>query len=145
MIKQRICKDCRSEGRTGPVLNAPHPGPRCHRHHLKRKREVSAANAARRGVEQYNVTEDEWADVLAYQNGVCAWCLRPPTKRRLAKDHDHKCCPGNTSCGRCLRGGLCWTCNKFLEHLGDDPVLVHRGWEYLTNPPARLVLQAHTK
>src|SRR4029077_2130187 len=32
----------------------------------------------------------------------------------LAVDHDHNCCPGAHSCGKCIRGILCGTCNSAL-------------------------------
>jgi Recombination endonuclease VII len=40
----------------------------------------------------------------------------------LVIDHDHECCPGERSCGRCIRGLLCSNCNVALgltQHNGD--------------------------
>lgn len=47
-----------------------------------------------------------------YDNG----CQNPSCDSRddLAIDHDHSCCPGNDSCGKCVRGVLCRSCNLTL-------------------------------
>lgn len=59
--------------------------------------------------------------MLAEQGGVCGICKQPETVRKgklsgeavrfLAVDHDHRCCPGKKSCGRCIRKLLCLSCN----------------------------------
>lgn len=43
-------------------------------------------------------------------------CQNPGCKatENLAIDHDHSCCPGNDSCGNCVRGVLCRGCNIVL-------------------------------
>lgn len=134
------CKDCKAQGVTTKRA-AKYPGPRCTTHHLA-KRNADRLKAAGRRVEKaYSVTTGLYAAILEAQNAGCGWCGRKPRKggRRLAVDHDHACCPGPVSCGKCVRGLLCWTCNKFLQHLGDDPELVCQGAAYLLHPPAYAV------
>ena len=133
------CKDCKAENRTGTPLNAPFPGPRCFRHHKARQQELRDAAAAERRRKTYGLGEGDYERILAVQGGCCGFCGRKKRKkgRNLAVDHDHECCPGHTSCGECTRGALCWTCNKFLQHIGDDPDTLLRGVEYLKNPPAK--------
>lgn len=79
---------------------------------------------------KFKITPEWYEEQLQKQGGVCAICGRPETGidnfhgkvRRLAVDHDHKCCPGNRSCGKCVRGLLCSKCNPALavvESVGD--------------------------
>lgn len=46
-------------------------------------------------------------------------------------DHDHNCCPGNKSCGKCIRGVLCRGCNSGLGMFGDDPEKLEAAAGYL--------------
>lgn len=140
--RQHWCKDCRAEGRTGKPLAAPYPGPRCYRHHQAEKRRIRQAAAANRRQAAYGLTDTAYKVLLETQDYQCAICQRPqPARgRALAVDHDHACCPGKTSCGYCIRGLLCWTCNKFLQHINDDPDVAQGLANYLQDPPATLVL-----
>jgi hypothetical protein len=82
----------------------------------------------------YNLTEQDYLDLLASQGGVCAICGGddPGTKKGgWAVDHDHSCCPGKKSCGACVRGLLCRPCNSGLGHLRDSPLLLHNAIAYL--------------
>lgn len=80
----------------------------------------------------YGITAAQYDELLAYQGGVCAVCPRPPGKTRLNVDHDHKT--------GLVRGLLCWQCNRRLIANHHDSELLHRGAEYLDNPPAVAVL-----
>jgi hypothetical protein len=39
----------------------------------------------------------------------------------LVVDHDHQCCPGGNSCGLCVRGLVCESCNLAAGMIQDDP------------------------
>lgn len=55
---------------------------------------------------QLGVSDDEYARLLASQDGHCALCPATPKTRRLHVDHDHE--SGN------VRGLLCHRCNRTL-------------------------------
>ena len=81
----------------------------------------------------YKITPEDYEKMLISQNGVCAICQQPcKSKKPLGVDHDHSCCPGNKSCGECIRGLLCANCNGAIGMLQEDPVIINRALEYLS-------------
>ena len=63
----------------------------------------------------YGMTVEDYDALLSLQGGSCAVCdTAPPEGKRLHVDHDHACCPGERSCGQCVRGLLCGPCNRLL-------------------------------
>jgi hypothetical protein len=65
---------------------------------------------------RYNRSTQDYETVLAEQGGHCKLCSNVRTKkRRLCWDHDHACCPGIKSCGKCVRGLLCIKCNREIS------------------------------
>lgn len=65
----------------------------------------------------YGISSEEKEFLLVQQGGCCAVCnTSDPGKRGWHTDHDHSCCPGRTSCGKCIRGILCHNCNMLLGH-----------------------------
>ncbi len=84
-------------------------------------------------------TDRAYKALLAGQAGGCAICGEPcRTGRSLAVDHDHSCCPGRTSCGKCVRGLLCADCNNGLGRFRDDPALLARAIDYLAQSRGQL-------
>lgn len=66
---------------------------------------------------EYNLSEADYWRIFNEQSGCCAICRVPESLlwRALAVDHDHGCCSaGGLSCGTCVRGLLCSTCNQSL-------------------------------
>jgi hypothetical protein len=86
----------------------------------------------------YAITPEVYAALYRLQGGHCAICQRATGERkRLAVDHDHSCCNGPTSCGQCVRGLLCKSCNQTLGRFRDSPEAFERAAAYLRHPPAR--------
>ena len=80
----------------------------------------------------YRLTPEEWEQVNAYQNFVCAISGKPPVKTRLAVDHDHKT--------GLFRGLLSMRVNRGMAYFDDSPTLLRAAADYLENPPAVLAL-----
>jgi hypothetical protein len=55
-------------------------------------------------------------------------------------DHDHELERQGVPRRWQVRGILCSTCNLYLGHIGDDPVVAIRMAMYLIDPPAPKVL-----
>jgi len=86
-----------------------------------------------RNIKQYGITLDEYHDMLERQNYACKICGRNDKtyRKRLSIDHDHNCCTGIKSCGKCIRGLLCHHCNAGLGNFGDNIDLLKKAMEYL--------------
>ncbi len=96
----------------------------------ERHPEQAALNDRRTQLGLYGLTVDEYDHLFAEQGGRCAICGMT-SERRLAVDHDHSCCPGQRSCGACVRGLLCFRCNSGLGNFGDDIEALASAMTYL--------------
>lgn len=91
---------------------------------------IKAGNISRHGIKLENFQER-----LAKQDHACAVCRRDNIGKgrgRLHIDHDHSCCPGPKSCGKCVRGLLCTYCNTGLGGLRDNPAIILNALTYLS-------------
>lgn len=68
---------------------------------------------------------------LWYQGFRCPICEREISVDECVVDHDHSCCPGRASCGKCIRGLLCRNCNEGLGNFKDNPISLWRAFMYL--------------
>lgn len=114
--------------------------PRCYSHQVEEDQRVKAASQVRGWRKKYGISGRDYARLYEFQGGKCAICQRSTgAVRALAVDHDHACCPGPTSCGRCIRGLACGPCNQvILGRYGLEPL--QRAVAYLKgdNPATRL-------
>lgn len=85
---------------------------------------------------QYGMTRAQWNALLESQGGKCAICGTTEGRgngktNHFHIDHDHGCCPGKKSCGKCIRGLLCNQCNPMLGYAQDDPKILRAAAAYL--------------
>lgn len=73
---------------------------------------------------KYNITFEEYQELISKHNNLCAICLKKcSTGRNLAVDHDHKT--------KKVRGLLCRKCNVSLGMFLESPELLERAKNYL--------------
>lgn len=128
-ISTKPCKDC---GSTTRKVSAP--GPRCATCHRERRTQASLTRRLTYVASQYNLSPEQYEGLRSRlrRNSrgqyICPLCDRNQAR---CVDHDHKCCSGKISCGKCVRGLICSPCNKFLGHLRDDREAFLRFERYL--------------
>lgn len=88
--------------------------PRCPEHWREWDRHEKLRQRAKRAADGYGLTPEQRAALIELQGGVCPITgqgldleIRAnggPRLRKSATDHDHACCAGPPTCGRCTRG-----------------------------------------
>lgn len=82
---------------------------------------------------EYHLTIERYAHMLNDQGLSCAICYKNFGDSYPRIDHDHSCCPKKaTSCGQCIRGLLCESCNLALGKFNDDKDTLIRAAEYVS-------------
>ena len=79
---------------------------------------------------RYNISLSDLHELLVSQDygcGICRVGLHPSAHI----DHDHSCYPGKGSCGKCIRGILCNSCNTAIGSLQEDPEIIRRALTYV--------------
>lgn len=77
----------------------------------------------------YKMSLEMFDEMVITQSGRCAACNDPCVY--LEVDHDHNCCPGEITCGKCIRGLLCRSCNVMLGVVNDCCKRLEAGITYL--------------
>ena len=88
---------------------------------------------SRRGQYSHSgLSHDQFKALYESQNGLCSICGRGEDEvGTLHIDHDHSCCPGQKTCGKCNRGMLCGSCNRGIGCLQDDIGILQSATKYL--------------
>ena len=74
-------------------------------------------------LKRYDLTVEQYDELLAEQGGVCAICKGPSTEKGYHVDHDHVT--------KRVRGLLCSRCNVGLGQFKDSPDRLRVAVEYL--------------
>jgi len=83
---------------------------------------------------KYGITPEKLSEMLEAQEYACGICGNEfdlDAKYPFAVDHDHSCCPGEVTCGKCVRELLCLMCNTGLGRFKDDIALLQSAIAYL--------------
>jgi hypothetical protein len=90
---------------------------------------------------RFSLTLEDFVRMLAEQGGVCAICGGVNANgKALSIDHDHDCCPGDRSCGACVRGLLCAQCNFAVGQMQNDPARLRAAAAYIEAARFRVVV-----
>jgi len=119
-VRSSICKECHKEYRKAHYLAN-------RQKYIDKARSWEAGQGGTLAL-RYKLTSEQLDALFAKHDGNCWICQsRPATD----VDHDHACCPGQYSCGKCVRGVLCRSCNRAIGMLQDNPEVLDRALHYV--------------
>ena len=108
--------------------------------HARKMREWAKTDAGKLSIrasklkQLYGLSLVAYEDLRTKQGNKCPLCSMQfgDTWETLPRvDHNHACCPGQKSCGKCVRGLLCSVCNSMLGLARDNPETLQAGIQYL--------------
>lgn len=103
---------------------------------LRRSEDQIASTRLRMVLRNHSLTEARYLELRRQQEDLCGACHEPldfVSPYAVHIDHDHSCCEGRmpggiVSCGECVRGLLCQTCNlgiaKMEKHRAKWPLWI---------------------
>ena len=68
---------------------------------------------------------------------ICGKMVDVSNPKGFAVDHDHACCSGKVTCGKCVRGLLCSGCNTGLGAFRDSEHALTVGAKYVAYHAAK--------
>jgi Recombination endonuclease VII len=105
------------------------------RSHENREKNLEARKATEllTKLRKYGLTLEDFQEMYAIQDGKCKICGTgdPRSRGMFHIDHDHDCCSGSRSCGKCVRGLLCYSCNVGLGKFNDSPERLREAADYV--------------
>jgi hypothetical protein len=119
---ERVCSKCKDVFEINVFIKSGHKN-RC----IECQKQQKFKDYLKRN---YNLTVSEYEDLS--KNG-CMICGKDEKQnnKKLSVDHDHECCDGRTSCGKCIRGVLCDLCNRAVGFFKNNPELGLKMYRYL--------------
>lgn len=128
VAKAGVCSIC---GPVGVRIRESGRSPECMTQARKRRgKSTRTDTTAKSRLRKYRITSDQLAAMLDRQAGKCPICEIVLDKYHV--DHNHLCCPGKASCGKCVRGLLCYRCNFALGWFNDSVQSLNSAIRYLT-------------
>ena len=110
----------------------------CHKEYARQRRIANPWKQREQDLKLYNISPAQVEEMLKQQDYKCASCFTPldyiPSAGRRIQvniDHDHSCCPGRSSCGKCIRAVLCSPCNHGLGIFKDNADHLRKAANYV--------------
>lgn len=111
---------------------------RCHADYMKnywasnpdkRKVNIELNSRPKPNWERHKISQDKYNELFELHGGKCHSCKENDA---TTIDHDHTCCKGQRSCGKCVRGLLCHYCNTALGLMMDSRSKILMLAEYIS-------------
>jgi hypothetical protein len=81
-----------------------------------------------RRFKRHGIDKETYDKLISKYDGKCWVCNE---EEAVHIDHNHNCCTGSYSCGKCIRGILCSQCNTGLGLFKDSLDRLEKAIKYL--------------